>query len=442
MKLETFAKYLQLDCASALEIAQVKIDSRRVEPGDLFVAFPGEKVDGHDYANAAVENGAIAVLAQRPLPGLKVPVLVVPDCAKALSVAARAYRQTWSMPVLALTGSNGKTTVKEMLGAIIPQPRFCSMGNYNNHLGVPINILNVKLNSQYAIFELGANHQGDIAYTAGLVKPDIALINNIGPAHLQGFGSIEGVAVAKGEIYQALGPNGIAVVNDDQDYAHFWDALLKNKQVLRYSSEHHCDVWACDLQSDHLGCYHFKLNLNHDSRVVHLKVPGRHQVQNALAASTMAFRAGISMDLIVKGLESFLGVGGRLNIKSGYNHSIVIDDTYNANLGSVRAGLEFLSKRPGEKILVIGDLGELGEYEQSQHAEIGKIAKQLGVNRLLAIGEKTPYCVQAFGEGAAHFTTREQLVEYLRKVLNKEVNVLIKGSRIARMEEIVQKISN
>jgi UDP-N-acetylmuramoyl-tripeptide--D-alanyl-D-alanine ligase len=442
MKLSTFADYLGLEYSEDVEFSQVKIDSRRVVPGDLFVAFPGQKVDGHDYALAAVQQGAVAILAQKPLRNLHVPVLVVPDCAQALTIAAKAYRQTWRMKVLALTGSNGKTSVKEMLGSIIPEPRFCSMGNFNNQLGVPINILNVHPTSKYAIFELGANHRGDITHTASLVQPDIALINNIGPAHLQGFGSIEGVAVAKGEIYQSLGTNGIAVVNDDDQYAHFWDAHLVDKRVIRFSCEREKEVWASGLLVDAAGCFQFELHIVHQSQKLHLKVPGKHQVHNALAAASMAYAAGIELSTIVAGLEKFTGVGGRLNIKIGFNQSTVIDDTYNANLASVKAGLEYLSQRPGEKILVIGDLGELGDYEQSQHAEIGKIAKQLGINQLLAVGQKTTHCVEAFGIGASHFTTRELLINYLKKVLNNQVSVLVKGSRSARMEEIVQQLSN
>jgi len=444
MKLATFANYLGLNVQGidAIQFNEVKIDSRAVTSGDLFVAFHGEKVDGHDYAKAAALNGAVAILAEKPLPGLSVPVLVVPDCFLALTAAAKKYRQTWKMKVLALTGSNGKTTVKEMIALILPSPSYATKGNFNNQLGVPINILNVKPECHYAIFELGANHKGDIAYTADLVKPDIAMINNIGPAHLGGFGSIEGVAIAKGEIYQSLSSEGIAVINDDDHFAHFWDDNIGSRFVIRYSSEHPSDIWANELQANATGCYHFQLHIQNQSYLVQLKAPGRHQVQNALAAASMAYAAGVDIQLIIDGLEKFTGVKGRLNILTGINESTIIDDTYNANLESIRAGLNYLSQCIVKKILVIGDLAELGYYAESQHFEIGQIAKELQIDQLLAIGQFTPQSVKAFGEDALHFATRELLIEYLKKILNKQVNVLIKGSRSARMEEIVQNILN
>ncbi len=444
MRLATFANYLGVDSHGFNEIHfnEVKIDSRKVNPGDLFVAFKGLQVDGHDYAMAAVENGAIAILAQKPLPTISVPVIVVSDCFAALTHAAQEYRKTWNTKVLALTGSNGKTTVKEMIALILPSPRFATQGNFNNELGVPINILNVKPECKFAIFELGANHKGDIAYTAELVKPDISLINNIGPAHLGGFGSIEGVAIAKGEIYQALPQEGIAIINDDDQYAHYWDNIIASRLVFRFSSSHPTDVWADSIEVDEWGSYSFNLHAETERVSVKLKVPGRHQVQNALAAASMCYAAGLSLQSIAQGLASFTGVKGRLNILTGFHEAKIIDDTYNANLESIRAGLQYLASCSGKKILVIGDLAELGEFSVDQHKQIGIIAKELKIDELLAIGQYTTHSVSAFGKDAIHFEDREHLVNYLKKILNQQTNVLIKGSRSSRMEEIVHKILN
>lgn len=442
MKLSQLATWLGKNCEHDAEFYGVKIDSRQVEPGDLFVAFVGEKVDGHDFAHSAIDKGAVAILAQKPIANLSVPILLVDDCFTALTECAKQYRQQLKAKILALTGSNGKTSVKEMLAEILPQPRFASKGNYNNQLGVPINILNVPLDAAFAIFELGANHIGDIAYTSAMVKPDIALINNIGPAHLGGFGSIEGVAIAKGEIYQSLSSDGIAVVNDDDDYAHFWDDALRNEKVIRYSATHEADVWAEQLQTDDNACYSFELHHGHQYQRVNLNVPGRHQVLNALAAASMAFAAGVNVQHIVAGLERFSGVSGRLKIYKGHHDSTIIDDTYNANLASIKVGLEYLAKRPGVRIFVMGDLAELGDYSENQHRQIGHIAKGLGIEHLFAVGQSTPVTVQSFGDGAIHFDSREHLIDCLGPQLNHQVTVLVKGSRSAKMEEVVKQLSN
>ena len=442
MKLSELAKWLDKSCEIDAEFTAVKIDSRQVEPGDLFVAFVGEKVDGHDYAHQAVEKGAVAILAQKPIANLTVPILLVEDCFEALTKSAKFYRQHLNAKILALTGSNGKTSVKEMLAEILPQPRFASKGNYNNQLGVPINMLNVPLDAQFAIFELGANHKGDIAYTAAIVRPDIALINNIGPAHLGGFGSIEGVAIAKGEIYQSLSKHGIAIVNDDDHYAHFWDDEFKTRNVIRYSAEHKSDIWAEQLQADENACFSFNLHHGLEHHLVKLNVPGRHQVLNALAASSMALAAGVDTKHIVNGLERFSGVLGRLKIYKGHHNAIIIDDTYNANLASIKVGLEYLAKRPGVRIFVIGDLAELGEHSEYQHRQIGHIAKDLGIEHLFAVGHSTPVTVQSFGDGGLHFDSREHLVACLEPQLNQQVTVLVKGSRSAKMEEVVKQLSN
>jgi UDP-N-acetylmuramoyl-tripeptide--D-alanyl-D-alanine ligase len=442
MNISELAIYLNLNFESPQRIHHFQIDSRRIEPGDVFIAFKGQYQDGHDFAKSAEEQGAVAIIAEHALDEIHIPVLVVENSFKAVTQAAKAYRQKLHPLMLALTGSNGKTTVKEILSCIMPSPCYASLGNFNNQLGVPLNILNMPQDLDYAIFELGASQAGDIAYTAALVKPQIALINNIGPAHLSGFGSVEGVAAAKGEIYQSLASDGIAVVNADDVFSHFWDEIIGSRSLIRYSSLKKADVWADKIEARPNGTYAFNLHLGENQAPVVLGVAGRHQVQNALAAAAMAYAAKIDLSQIVQGLLRFQGVKGRMNLLFGYRQSHIIDDTYNANLASVKAGLDYLSSRPGEKILVIGDLAELGDYTAAQHQEIGKIAKSLGIDKLLALGQATPSAVLAFGSGALHFSSADELVFYLKENLHSDAHVLIKGSRSAKMEEIVQKITN
>jgi UDP-N-acetylmuramoyl-tripeptide--D-alanyl-D-alanine ligase len=440
MKLSTIAECLNQRCDSHHLVEGVCIDSRKICPNQLFVAFSGTSVDGHDFAQDAVNKGALAVIAERPLPHIHVPVFVVDNCLKALTLIAKAYLSTLKITVLALTGSNGKTTVKEMLRCIFPINTFISHGNFNNHLGVPINMMSVKPTDKFAIFELGANQKGDIAHTASLIHPDISLINNIGPAHIGVFGDIDAIATAKGEIYEALSAHGIAVINDDDDYRHYWDNIVKNHQIFRYSSTHETAVWASILAENKTGCCSFILHFGNIQTNVSLQVPGKHQVQNALAAASMAFAAGISIPDIAKGLNAFSGVSGRLRFIEGKKAATIIDDTYNANLESIRKGLEVLATRPGKKIFVMGDIGELGHYAKDHHIEVGKIAKNLGIDELLAVGSFTHYTAEAFGHGGYHFANQNLLVAHLLPSLNQETIVLIKGSRSAKMEDILQKI--
>lgn len=439
MNLQQFAHIIGQDCHDKHEVQGVALNDQLVKPGYVFIAVKGAHVDGHDFAQSAVANGAIAVLAQHQIADLNVPVLITQNYLEDLTKIARHHRQKMNSKIMALTGSNGKTTVKDMLASILPASSYVSHGNFNNHLGVPVNIMALKSCHDSAVFELGANAKGDIAHTAALLSPDICLINNIGPAHLGGFGSLDGVAIAKGEIYQALAPGGIAIVNDDDVYAHFWDKLFDAKKVLRFSSQHQSDIYATNLSLTSSGCYHFTLHLpTGQSTLITLQVPGRHQVQNALAAASMSFAAGINIVAIQQGLEKFRGVKGRLNIFPGPNGSTIIDDSYNANLASVKAGIDVLAAYPGQKILAIGDVAELGEHRQSQHLAIGHYAKERGINKLLAVGEASQFCVEAFGEGAKHFSNRQALATYLRSCLAENVSVLIKGSRSSQMDEIIQ----
>ena len=421
------------------DITGVSINTRTLKPGDLFVAFQGAHVDGHAFIADAIQRGAAAILSTKPQAGLDKPVLVYPNLDKALALIAAQHRAQLSCRVVALTGSNGKTTVKEMLSAILGSTAFVTPGNWNNHLGVPLSILQVMPSHQYAVFELGANHVGEIAQTVALVKPDVALINNIGSAHLEGFGSIEGIARGKGEIYEGLLADGTAVINAEDAYAHFWDDVIQDKQVLRFSSiDSEADVYASHIKVDTPGGAVFKLVMAAGSCDITLRVPGMHHVRNALAAASCASALGIGLSQISKGLMRFTGVSGRLMPKKTPIGALVLDDTYNANLNSVLTAINVLASYSGRRILVLGDMGELGDYAAQHHEAVGVAAKQEGIDVLLTCGIVSQAASKAFGESAQHFDDQTQLLEMLKPILSAETTVLVKGSRSSTMEHVVE----
>ncbi|CDZ75852.1 UDP-N-acetylmuramoyl-tripeptide--D-alanyl-D-alanine ligase [Legionella massiliensis] len=440
MNLKKIAELFNSSCSNDTFITGIGIDSRKVKPGNLFIALRGENFDGHDFIQNAVTNGAVAVLCTRLDSQVSVPQIIVDDTLQALAKLASFHRQTIYCPVIALTGSNGKTTVKEMIAAILPKPSHSTPGNLNNHIGAPLTVLQLQPEHRYAVFELGANHPGEIAYTVAIVKPQVALINNIAPAHIEGFGSIDGVARTKGEIYQGLSEEGLAVVNADDDYAHFWDDILANKKVLRFSLNKPADVYARNLSFDEQGCAHFELVLPTGHALVVLRIPGEHTVRNALASAACCYAVGISLEDIVEGLQQFRGVAGRMTFLSGKNQSVVIDDTYNANLRSVLTAVNVLAGRQGRRILVLGDLGELGAWTQQHHEEIGHAAYRQGIDLLLTCGTHSEYTSKAFGATAKHYKNQDELARDLLSKLDKDTTVLVKGSRSAAMEKIVQQL--
>ncbi|KTD68774.1 MULTISPECIES: UDP-N-acetylmuramoyl-tripeptide--D-alanyl-D-alanine ligase [Legionella] len=440
MNLNTVAALLTQPCQISAELTGICTDSRELKPGSLFIAIRGERFDGHDFIKEAEAQGAIAAVVNYAVDGVSMPQFVVPDPIQALAKIAAAHRQDIHCPVIALTGSNGKTTTKEMIAAILPSPSHATRGNFNNHIGAPLSVLQLNNQHRYAVFELGANHPGEIAHTVAIVHPDVTLINNIAPAHVEGFGSIDGVARAKGEIHQGLSLAGVAVVNDDDAYAHFWDELLLDKKVLRFSLDHTADVYAQDVQLDDSGCGQFSLIIPNGRADIHLKVPGLHNVRNALAAAACCHAVGISVKEIQQGLNRFGGVKGRLTVLEGKNQSTVIDDTYNANLRSVLAALEVLAECPGNKIFVFGDMGELGAWATQHHQEVGFAARRLGINQLLSCGANSKLAAESFGVGGEHFITQEQLIQNLVEKLSPDTVVLVKGSRSSAMEKIVHQL--
>lgn len=443
MKLRQIADWLGLHCDSGQDINEFVIDSRIIQPGDVFVALPGETDHGHNFINAAAEKGAIAVITDKPCPNTDIPQLTVDDCIQTLTTIATAHRNQVDCPTIALTGSNGKTTVKEMIYTCLPKPALATSGNYNNHIGVPLSVLRLKPEHRYAVFEQGANHIGEIAQTVKITQPTVSLINNIAPAHIEGFGSIDGVAKAKGEIYEGLQKNGTAVINDDDTYHHFWDDIVKDKSVIRFSTEHSADVYAENIKMDEFNCAQFRIYFpNHRFADIHLPVPGRHMISNALAAASCLIGLHIPIENIVTGLNHFKGVAGRFNLLAGQNRSRIIDDTYNANLGSTQRAIEALSQYPGTRILIMGDMAELGQWKVDHHRQIGEIAKQHKIDKVLTLGKLTSITSEAFGDNSHHFNDINSLVTFAQTLLTANVTILVKGSRSARMERVVDALKD
>ncbi len=416
----------------------VSTDTRTLPEGALYFALKGEHFDGHTFLNAAKQAGAAGAVVS-DINNIDLPQVKVEDTRKALGRLAAAWRQHFKGKVIAITGSNGKTTVKEMIAAILAKQGdvLATKGNLNNDIGLPLTLLGLE-NQDYAVIEMGANHHGEIDYLTHIANPDVAVITNAGPAHLEGFGSIKGVAEAKSEIYRGLSQAGTAIINADDEFADYWLAACKNKTVIRFALDHEAEVkgeWQQGATESVL-----KITADSTSFEVSLHVPGKHNAMNALAAVAACLAAGAEIESMQKGLDAFSSVKGRLNIMTAINGATVIDDTYNANPASLSAGLDVLKVMPGEHWLVLGDMGELGEDSQQLHSDVAKLAKQKNVHQLYATGENSKVTVKAFGDHAMHFSTPKDLIDYLLPRLHQNLSVLIKGSRFMKMEKVVESL--
>lgn len=434
-----------IDSAAAAEssVRAVNTDSRQVVAESLFVALRGERFDAHDFAAAAVNGGAIAVLVERQLP-LSVPQIVVADTRIALGDLARAWRRRCGATVVGLTGSAGKTTVKEMIASILRQDgeTLATLGNLNNDIGVPLTLFRLGAEHKYAVIEIGANHGGEIAYCASIAEPTVAAITLIGAAHLEGFGSLEGVAHAKSEIYAALPADGVAVLNEDALFQPILRAAIGARRRLRFGSQPSADVHAEQITLDADACARFTLVTPRGKVAVQLPVPGQHNVMNALTAAAMAEALQLPLDTIARGLAATPVVGGRLVRKQARCGATLIDDTYNANLSSVKAAIDLVVSLPGKPVLVLGDMGELGNEAAAIHAEVGQYAKQKQLAALFTLGTLSADASAAFGAGGQHFSALEPLLAALESTLTRQHVVLVKGSRSARMERVVSALSN
>ena len=423
-------------------------DTRSLVPGTLFVAIKGERLDGHDYLTEALTQGAGAVLIDNlsALPAsFPLPVICVTDTVVALGQLACHWRRSFNIPVIGITGSNGKTTVKEMVSAIFSSvsKTHSTIGNLNNHIGVPLTLLELDAQHRYSVIEMGANHPGEIAMLANMAQPNIGIITHCAPAHLAGFESMHGVACAKGELYTALPADGVAIINTDDPYAPLWQELADNRQQISFGLNAKAQIRARELQflSNRVR---FLLVTPHGEAVIELRLLGEHNARNALAASAVAMTCGMDIHRIQEGLANTVPVMGRLQMRCGLGGATVIDDTYNANPGSLKAGLKVLAARAGERWLVLGDMAELGEHERQFHREAGESARAHGISRLYGCGPLSAETVSAFGGHAQHFHCAEALSHVLRGNLvrsrKKILTVLVKGSRSAGMESVINAI--
>lgn len=442
VSLQVLAGVLSAELLGAdAQIDSVTTDTRKVEAGCLFIALKGEKFDAHDFALDAIAAGAGALVVSKRLP-VEVPQLVVADTRIALGQLGGWVRQQVPARVIGLTGSSGKTSVKEMTAAIL---RECgnvlyTAGNFNNDIGVPLTLLRLTAKHDFAVIEMGANHLGEIAYTTALACPETALVNNLSAAHLEGFGSLAGVAKAKGEIFDGLPDDGIAVINADNNDWVNWQHSLQGKTVWRFSpnASPHVDFFATDVRLSPLKT-EFTLHTPQGSVAVLLPLPGRHNIANALAAAALALSVGATLDAVRQGLGSLQAVSGRLFPIALSEGKTLLDDSYNANVGSMTAAAQTLAEMPGYRVMALGDMAELGAESENCHRQVGEAIHHAGIDKVLTVGHMSQIVSDASGCGE-YFQDKAALTARLRGLLSEHavITVLIKGSRSAAMEQVVR----
>jgi UDP-N-acetylmuramoyl-tripeptide--D-alanyl-D-alanine ligase len=423
----------------------VSKDTRDIKSGDLYVALKGERFDGHQFVAEANAAGAVGILVSDLQAEKEVAQVQVSDTRIALGELAAYWRQKFTGKLIGITGSNGKTSVKEMCGKILvdfasESSVLTTRGNLNNDIGLPMMLLELREQHQYAVIEMGANHVGEIDYLTSIAQPDVALVNNVGPAHLEGFGSLENIAKAKAEIYNGLSDTGIAIINLDDAFSSFWQDYCASKRSISFSMlDDKADVFA-KLISER----RYQVTVGDEMAELTLKVPGKHNVMNALAAIAATSVLDIPLQSIILSLSEFENIKGRLTVLTTESGCRVIDDTYNANPLSVSAAIDVLAGMQGSKtdntILVLGDMAELGSNAERLHAEVGSKAKEAGISALYATGVLSANTVDAFGENGIHFATKDKLIDVLKESLTGSEVVLVKGSRSAAMEKVVEEI--
>ena len=424
-----------------ITVSGVGTDTRTLQQDQLFIALVGPNFNGHQFIQQAQEKGATALVVSEPVV-TDLPCIQVSDTRIALGQLAAAVKQKVAPKTVGITGSSGKTTVKEMVAAILARRGkvLATDGNFNNDIGVPLTLLRLQQDHEYAVIEMGANHLGEIAYTTNLVKPDTATIVNAAASHLEGFGSLLGVARAKSEIFQGLGEQGVAVLNADSQFHDYWQSKLTTSAVQRFSLHQAADFSARTVSLQQDGCASFELVTPQGNAWVNLVLPGMHNVSNALVAAALAMAVGASLEDVQLGLENMPQVKGRMNISMLNPQVRILDDTYNANVASVKAAIELLARFEGEKVLVLGDMAELGEKARFYHDEVGQFARQQGIDRIFTLGVLSQHASTIFAEQGRHFSDvdalNQTLVAHCEQV-NGGVNVLVKGSRSSKMERVV-----
>jgi UDP-N-acetylmuramoyl-tripeptide--D-alanyl-D-alanine ligase len=419
----------------------VSTDTRTLKAGELFVALRGPRFNANEFVSAAQAAGAAGAVVDSEQ-SIGISQILVQDTQAALEHLGHAWRSQFCLPLVGVAGSNGKTTAKEMTATILSQAGNClaTRGNLNNHIGVPLTLLRLEPTNRFAVVEMGANHAGDVAALVRIARPTVGLITNAGAEHLEGFGSLEGVARAEGEMVEGLPPEATAVINADDEFATLWRQMTAAR-VITFGIEKPADFVASGIRTT-IGSEGFVTRFTLESPLgpgtpVELQMGGRHNVSNALAASAAAGAAGATLQHIVAGLAAVRAVPGRLQFKKTSGGAWLIDDSYNANPSSVRAGIEVLASLEGRRWLVLGDMAELGDYAQSSHREIGEYARKRGIERLYATGPLAALAVESFGPGAQWFADTPALAQALQSA-SADVRMLIKGSRVNRLERVVE----
>lgn len=427
-----------------INVVSVGTDSRNIEENQLFVGIKGERFDGNNFAPEAIKLGAAAALISDGDVEVS-PAVLVKDSRLALGGLAHYWRKKFDLPLVAVTGSSGKTTVKEMIASILTEAKanvLATEGNLNNDIGMPLSLLRIREDHTCAVIEMGMNHEGEIRYLTNIAKPQVAVVNNAGTAHIGELGSREAIARAKGEIFEGLAEGGVAVINVNDDFAEYWQSLIKGKTTLTFGLDVDANVSGQYKTKNSRSIIDLKTPEGHVE--LSLGVPGQHNVSNALAAAAVAVALGISNADIALGLNAFSGVSGRLNVLAGYQGAVVIDDTYNANEDSMKAAIDVLASQQDAQqkklIFIMGDMGELGGAAEAMHAGIGDYAKQKGITYLYTFGQMSQLASTAFGDSGRHFKTIESLVKQVKEQMNLATCVLVKGSRFMKMERVVSAI--
>jgi UDP-N-acetylmuramoyl-tripeptide--D-alanyl-D-alanine ligase len=422
---------------------KVSTDSRTANAGALFVALRGEIFDAHDFLPQVAANGAAAVIAERLPEGWTLPAIVVPNTLTALGQIANGWRRQYAIPLIGVTGSNGKTTVKEMIASVLAaafgtDARLATQGNLNNEIGVPLTLMRLEATHRAAVVELGMNHPGEIARLAAIAQPTVAMVNNAQREHQEFMHTVEAVALENGSVFAALPGDGVAVYPGDDTYTPLWQGLASHCRSITFGLNEACDVRATWVSTGFGN--NLKVTVPSGDFALKLAAAGEHNVRNALAAIACALAAGVKQDVIVRGLESFAPVGGRLQQKRASNGALVIDDTYNANPDSMRAAIDVLASYPAPRILVVGDMGEVGTQGREFHEEIGAYAQSRGIETVLATGELSRALIAS---GARHYEQFDDVLAALDKQLggNSEATVLVKGSRFMKMERVVNHLT-
>ena len=431
-----------------LIITNVSTDTREISADSLFIALVGPNFNGHVFANEARQNGAVAMIASEPVEA-HMPVIMVEDTKAALGALGAYVKQKVAPKTVGITGSSGKTTVKEMATAILKEcgSVLSTQGNFNNDIGVPLTLLRLEAEHEYAVIEMGANHIGEIAYTTGLVKPDVATIVNAAASHLEGFGSLFGVARAKSEIFKGLSKSGTAILNYDSQFYDFWLGKLDNELIYSFSLNSApgkgADYSASQVGLAFNGCAHFIMHTPIGEMNIELTLPGIHNVGNALLAAALSINVGASLENVRDGLAKIQHVKGRLEVKQLSEKVRLLDDSYNANVASVTAAIKLLSSYEGRRVLVLGDMAELGDQARHYHEQVGELAKSESIEMFYTLGELSKSASDMFGEGGQHFSHIEPLLDALYKELyanDNDITILVKGSRSSRMDRVVTAI--